>query len=132
MKKKNSGAATPRSKTYGQQFEEALALKTPEEGAAWLRSEVKRLAAYPECKGKSPAELEGVIRSNVGYMTGYYGAKEAAHVRKVLNATHPFFGDLSERQPTADQALNVGKAIGQAMRKPRAATPAPTTPPRRP
>lgn len=107
-------------KTYGQQFEEVLRLTTANEGAEWLRAEVKRIGKLRECRSMRPDQIRRNIRESIGYMTGYSGAKEAAHVRVVLGATHPFFGDLSERPPIAEQALAIGKAIGQAMKQPAA------------
>lgn len=44
--------------------------------------------------------------SNVGYLSGYYGAETMAQVQRMFGAAHPIFGSAV---PTMDAALEAGK-----------------------
>jgi hypothetical protein len=67
------------SKTYGQQFDEAMACITKAEAQAWMEAEIAR---YEREFGKTA----------LGYMTGYYDRATAMKVKELFGAVHPIFG----------------------------------------
>jgi hypothetical protein len=79
-------------KTYNEMFEEAMACQTPEEGAAWLDDYAKSLVEeYPDYNPNEYTAKQNTLH-NIGYMTGYYGEKEANHIYKIFGIGHPIFG----------------------------------------
>ena len=100
------------SKTYGQQFNEALACKTPEEAAAWLAKEVRR---YRDEFGKDAAEAERIIKVNIGYMAGYYDDKTAKQIHRLFGATHPVFGGSDYHiTQTPEEAFSKGVQLSKS------------------
>ena len=98
------------SKSYGQQFDEALACETKEEAEVWLQGEIER---YEEEFGISPEEAKSTILANLGYMAGYYDAATAVKIRDLFGALHPMLGDWGETPPTAKKAFSVGYEWGK-------------------
>ena len=81
------------SRTYGQMMEEALSIKTQEEADKWFIKEVKHMKKHqPEW---TLAKCADTVRSNLGYMAGYYDKEVSEHVHKFWSATHPIFGSPS-------------------------------------
>lgn len=80
------------SKTYGEQFDSAMACTTREEAAVWLEQEAQDLMRrWPkECPDLETAK--GTLRSNLGYMAGYYDQATAQKVHDLFGADHPIFG----------------------------------------
>ena len=77
------------SKTYGQQMDEALACKTKKEAVIWLHNEAAEMSKET---GRPVKECAEMIKSNLGYMAGYYDKEIAAKVLKLFSAPHPVFG----------------------------------------
>jgi len=50
---------------------------------------------------------------NIGYYAGYYDNDTRIKMQKLFGAIHPIFGRVF---PTADEALEIGKRIGEKMR----------------
>ena len=80
-------------KTYGDMMKEALAIKTQKEADIWFKKEVKIMhKANPDWSLKKCAD---VVRSNLGYIAGYYDQSVSEHVHKFFGANHPIFGSPS-------------------------------------
>lgn len=75
--------------TYSQQFKAALACETNEQAEVWMEKEVEH---YVEHHGKTPTEAIAIIKSNIGYMAGYYDDETARKIHRLFNAVHPIFG----------------------------------------
>jgi len=75
--------------TVGQQFNKTIVCNTKEEAEEWLEQEVKN---YVEDYGHSPEEAVKIIKSNLGYMAGYYDDATARKIDHLFNSKHPIFG----------------------------------------
>jgi hypothetical protein len=72
---------------------EVLKLKTPAQGKKYVAAELKRLrSTRKDWKKMTFKQAKTLWLSNMGYMTGYYGPKQANHIMRVLDTAHPFFG----------------------------------------
>ena len=98
-----------KGKTFGDMMRECLAIKTQEEADVWFAEEVKTMQeANPEW---SPEECVKTVRSNLGYMAGYYDKQASEHVAKFFSANHPIFGGPEYwGKTTPKQAFNAGVA----------------------
>lgn len=78
------------SKTFSDMMKECFAIKTQEEADKWFKAEVDIMheanPSWPMSKCAS------AVRSNLGYMAGYYDKAASEHVHKFFNADHPIFG----------------------------------------
>lgn len=102
------------SKTYREQFDEAMRCKTKEEADAWLNSEIKR---YQSEHGKDGEEAEYVIKSNLGYMAGYCNHEAAQKVQRLFGAVHPVFGTADyHKTVTPEEAFEAGKRVGERLK----------------
>ena len=97
-------------KTYGQMMNEALAINNQDEADKWFAEEVKAMQeANPEWDSE---KCVSVVRSNLGYMAGYYNDNVAQHVHKFFNANHPIFGGSDyHKTMSPTKAFNKGKEI---------------------
>ena len=75
-------------RTYGVQFDDALA-QTSKTAQSWLESQIRHLVVGHDAE---PAEAEQLIKSNLGYMAGYYNDATAKKIFELFNAVHPIFG----------------------------------------
>jgi hypothetical protein len=98
------------AKTYQKQFESAMKCKTKSDAEKWLKKEV---AYNVKNFGQSPENAERVIKANLGYMAGYYTAKEARKVKNLFGALHPIFGDTTVKSPTPEEAFAAGEALAK-------------------
>ena len=96
------------SQTYKEQFDTAMACKDKQEAADWLGKEI---AYHVKEFGQKPEEAERVIKTNLGYMAGYYGKEEAQKVKDLFGAVHPIFGDTTVKSPTPEEAFAAGQAL---------------------
>lgn len=81
------------AKGWGDCVDEVLRIKTPKQGAAYVKSELRRLRGTRKDWARlSYAEAKRLWLSNMGYMSGYYGPREANHIMRVLGAAHLIFG----------------------------------------
>ena len=103
-------------KTYGEMMKEALAIKTQEKADKWFKEEIK---AMKQANSTWPlSECADVVRSNLGYMAGYYDKKTSEHVNKYFGANHPIFGTPSYWDTmTLKKAFEKGKEIGEKYDK---------------
>lgn len=97
------------SKSYGEQFDEAMACKDKAEADAWLESEIERYLLMPDFHGDR-SEAERVIRTNLGYMAGYYDQTASQKVFDLFGAPHPIFGGPDYwTRVTPEQAFKLGQ-----------------------
>ena len=96
-------------KTFGEQFKSALKCKTPQDAEMWIEKEVEHFVTY---HGKSPEEAVAHIKSNLGYMAGYYSDEVAKTIHRLFNAVHPIFGTSTyHKDVSPEEALELGKQI---------------------
>lgn len=100
------------SKTFGDMMKEALAIRTQEEADVWFAKEVQDMkAAKPELDIEKCATI---VRSNLGYMAGYYDDSAAQHVHKFFSANHPVFGGPGyHAKVTPKEAFETGKGVSK-------------------
>ncbi len=79
------------SKTYGEEFNEAMRCDTQAKADAWLAREIAQRGLE---FGQSPKEAEYIIKANLGYMAGYYNHETAQKVQRLFGAVHPVFGTV--------------------------------------
>lgn len=71
-------------------------------------------------RGCARAEAEVIQRSNLGYFAGYYDHATRARVERLFQCEHPVFGAIAVRgAPTAEEAFELGRRLGESMRRPR-------------
>lgn len=64
---------------------------------------------------KTREEAEKIERANLGYYAGYYDHETRARVERLFHCAHPILGSLEQyRAPTSEEALEIGKRIGEA------------------
>lgn len=62
----------------------------------------------------SRKEAEELERQNIGYCAGYFDHTTMAKVGKFLNAAHPVFGNMAQREPvTSEEAFKAGLEWGK-------------------
>lgn len=92
----------------GEWFESAMKCTTKEEADVWFASEVRK---HVEEYGQDPKEAAGILRSNLGYVAGYYDQATSQKVHDLFGADHPIFGGPSYwGTVTPEEALEAGKA----------------------
>lgn len=97
------------SKTYGEQFKEALACETKEQAEKWMLAEIERYYSLPDFSG-GEGEARKIILCNIGYMAGYYGQAEQEKIYNLFGAEHPIFGKPADMvKVTPEQAFQAGK-----------------------
>jgi len=94
-------------KTYGEQFDEALACKDSVEAGAWLEQEISRYKIEFDIVQEKARET---IMANLGYMAGYYDHVTADRIYELFGAVHPIFG---RSFPIAEEALETGYQAGR-------------------
>lgn len=99
------------SKTYGEQFKEALACETKEQADQWFAAEVKRCEME---LGIAADEAPTIIRANLGYMAGYYDQSAAKKMFDLFGAIHPVFKSWDYGTTlTSEQILQIGIDLGK-------------------
>ena len=79
------------------------------------------LTAYHKwvCEGnpeKDPEECLRIIKSNLGYMAGYYNVDVAQLIEDAYGAIHPIFGCAEQRRKlTPEQIFNMGKEMAKSQ-----------------
>lgn len=82
-----------KSKSWSESVNEVLKLKTPAQGKLYVSKELRRLRSTSKDWKRLPfAEAKKRWLSNMGYMSGYYDARAAKHVMRIIGAAHPIFG----------------------------------------
>jgi hypothetical protein len=101
--------------TYKEQFESALKCENREEAQAWLDAELNEIAANGD--ERDPEEIVAVIKSNIGYMAGYYGRSAQRKIWELFDAPHPILGTPDEIEKlTAEDILARGYQIGRQFK----------------
>ena len=99
------------NRSYREQFDSALACNTKEEAELWMEKEVDY---YVKKYGESPTEAASIIKTNLGYMAGYYDDDSAKKIHHLFNAVHPIFGTSTYHlDMTAKEAFELGKKRGK-------------------
>jgi hypothetical protein len=80
-------------KSYGEQFKSALSCQTREEAEQWMENEV---CDYVEIFQMSPEEAIKIIKTNLGYMAGYYSSDTAEKIKDLFSADHPGYGAFTK------------------------------------
>jgi len=96
--------------TYQEMFDSAMKCTTKEEADAWMDAEVSRRVSDEPSVPDS--EARDVIKSNLGYMAGYYDDSVRDKVRDLFGALHPIFGD---HRPTPQEAFRLGFELGEEL-----------------
>ena len=99
------------SKTYGEQFTEALACKTKEEASAYLEEEI---LCTMNMSGRTHDEAKEMVLSNLGYMAGYYDHETAQKINRLFGAVHPVFGSAHYHK-TLEEAFEAGIRHGKKL-----------------
>ena len=86
-------------KTIGEITDAMKKIKTKEE-AAEFKAAYRLLSRHAD--------------SNLGYLTGYFGPKEADRLRELFEVSHPVFGN---KNPTPAQALEAGMIMGKNAKR---------------
>jgi hypothetical protein len=102
--------------TYGECLDPAMKITEAEDAQQYLADYVDyiqlALNKEPRDDGKTAAEIAGI---NLGYYAGYYDHETRERVERLFNCTHPIFGDAATHQPTAEESLNAGLAMGREV-----------------
>ena len=104
------------SKTYGQMMEEALSITTQDEADKFF---LRQVSAMKEGNQSwSMEKCAEVVRSNLGYMAGYYDKSASIHVHKFFGAAHPIFGGpgyWDTMKP--EKAFQLGRSLTERSEK---------------
>lgn len=104
--------------TYGECLHPAMKITDPEDAKQYLRDYIayqqKHLNSEPRTDNKTAEEI---CKINLGYFAGYYDNETRARVETLFCCSHPIFGNVSNGSPTAEQALEAGKALGQKSKE---------------
>lgn len=103
----------PRKISIGDKYGPAMKIT----GQAEADEYFERLVDHAMRFGKTRAEAEALERSNLGYFAGYDSHETRLRVEKLFRCEHPFFGPAVKGPPTPEQALNIGLALGRAMKR---------------
>lgn len=101
------------TKSYEEQFEEALACETKEQADKWLEKEIydygQKYSIYPQ-------EARKIILVNLGYMAGYYDKPASQKIYALFGAKHPIFGkpDYWDRV-TPEEAFEMGQTLAREV-----------------
>lgn len=90
--------------TTGEVVDMMRACKTKKEANALVKKLMK----------EHEATDEKLLRSNIGYLTGYLGPTEGMRLLELFETEHPIFG---KTRPTSDEAFKIGLEMGSRMYK---------------
>lgn len=88
--------------TTGEIIEMMRACKTKKQASALVKKLMK----------EHEATDENLLRSNLGYLTGYLGPKEGMELLNLFETEHPIFG---KTRPMADEAFKIGLEMGSRI-----------------
>jgi hypothetical protein len=101
--------------TIGEQFDDAMRCETKAQASLWIERELERY--WTQYEVPAPKALE-IIKSNLGYMAGYYDEAAAKKISHLFGALHPIFGtDSYFTDVTPEQAFEAGKAFMTELEK---------------
>jgi|SRR3990172_4697388 len=82
---------------------------TKDEAAAWLAREVKLVV---ELGGHTTAAAEDLVKTHLGYATGYFPIDVAERVYNLFGVEHPILGPPKRRAKyTRAELVNIGVAL---------------------
>ncbi len=99
--------------TIQEKYSPAMEITTQEEADQYFEALVLHSMTF----GKTREEAEKLERENLAYFAGYHDHETRLRVEKLFRCEHPLFGPATKGAPTFEQALNIGYAIGRAMKK---------------
>ncbi len=119
MKSKFKVPKFKKNATYGDLYEPAMRVKTKKDAEAYLMALVdhamKQEAEKPRKEERRSRDaIVNIIKSNIGYWTGYYDGETAARVQGLFGAVHPIFGAT---RPTQEEALKKGMELGRKAKQ---------------
>lgn len=94
--------------TIGDKYRPAMEIEDAEQARAYFEACVEHCMRF----GKTREEAERIERINLGYFAGYYSSDVGQRVLRLYGAAHPIFGTS---RPSAEEALEAGKALGAAL-----------------
>lgn len=101
------------SKSYRQQFDEAIACRTKEQAEKWLLAKIESYYTLPDFKG-GMQEARNIVLTNLGYMARYYGMNEQRKVFELFGTPHPIFGTPEQMEKlTPEEAFAMGQKLAK-------------------
>jgi len=87
---------------------------------AWADGWLRTLKEHPDIATDRDTMIGWFANSimagyDTGYYAGYYDHETRERVERLFNCTHPIFGDAATHQPTAEESLNAGLAMGREV-----------------
>lgn len=59
-----------------------------------------------------------LVKDNLGYYAGYFGAATRERVERLFHCAHPYFGPIAVfGQPTGQEAYDMGLKLGQQLQR---------------
>lgn len=102
-------------KNAGEIFALARSMKDPKERTIFIQEYCAVIVAAHAKDGKTITRNEAldVLRSNLGYMAGYYGNDVRKEIEEMYGAEHPVFGSIvKDGPPTPTTAFYAGIRLG--------------------
>ncbi len=97
--------------TFGETLGPAMEINDQSEADDYFEQLVRNYMDYD--KSRSRKISESIVRENLGYWAGYYGADVQERVNLLFGTTHPIFGDTC---PSTEEAFEAGKQLGENIR----------------
>ena len=93
--------------TYGEVYGPAMNVQTEAEAKEYFDAIMKSLMEH---HGKSEETAADIVKSNLGYWTGYCDSETARRVFRLYGCAHPIFG---VSRPSAEEAFDAGKKMAE-------------------
>ncbi len=103
----------PEHITIGEKYQPAMKITEQADADAYFERCVEHAMRR---WGKSRYDAEQGERANLGYYAGYCSNETRARVERLFRCAHPIFGPIANGAPTAEEAFEMGKRYGTAMR----------------
>ena len=102
--------------TIGDVFAKANGVKSQAEADAFYEEYVRYMMT--ECSEHLNREqAERIVKSNLGYVAGYYDDATRARIEKLYHCSHPIFGSIEKNgAPSGEQAFAMGQQIGKKIK----------------
>lgn len=101
----------PDKVTIGEMYKPAMKITDSEEAKQYLEACILHTMI---AGGHSRAKATEIEKSNLGYFAGYYDSETRERVERLFNCSHPIFGQISEGEPTAQEAFDAGKKLAES------------------
>jgi hypothetical protein len=93
-------------------MEAAQACTTKEEARELVQKEAEAILAAKIPGVAVPEQARDIVRSNIGYTTGWLDRKEAARILELFDARHPYFGAIEDWPKTPEETIELGIKVG--------------------